>query len=240
MRNMRDSRIEYLRNESNSGVSASRNRGIQNSNGVYIGFLDDDDEWLPEKLEKQVTLFENLPEAGAVYTGVFSADITNDEILEVVIPNYRGNVLYEIIVSNFISTSSILVRKKSFDVAGLFDEELTYGEDMDMWIRIAKECTIEFIPKVLIKHKDHQNALSSNTGNMARNLERIIEKHKVLFESNKRGLGNCLFKVATAYCCSGDIAKGKNALIKSIKAYPFDIRLYYNLALVSLGACTEP
>src|SRR5581483_7703419 len=54
----RDGRIKYLRHETRRGGAAARNTGIQNSSGEYIAFLDDDDEWLPEKLETQVALFE--------------------------------------------------------------------------------------------------------------------------------------------------------------------------------------
>src|SRR3990167_7894784 len=65
-----DSRIRYIKNDRNKGMSAVRNIGIRNSKGTYIAFLDDDDEWMPDKLEKQMSLLiPGPPNLGAVYTG---------------------------------------------------------------------------------------------------------------------------------------------------------------------------
>ena len=64
----KDDRLIYVSHKSNRGASAARNTGIRHSNGEYISFLDDDDEWLPTKLEKQVELLTNLPnKIGMVY-----------------------------------------------------------------------------------------------------------------------------------------------------------------------------
>jgi glycosyltransferase involved in cell wall biosynthesis len=68
--NFRDKRIKYIHHEVNKRVAAARNTGVLNSSGAYIAFVDDDDEWLPKKLQMQVALLENSPSiVGGVYTG---------------------------------------------------------------------------------------------------------------------------------------------------------------------------
>src|SRR2546429_9117536 len=72
MNSLGDKRIRYIRHEKNKGVAATRNTGLVNAKGTYIAFLDDDDEWLPEKLQKQFNLLESCQNiVGVVYTGAF-------------------------------------------------------------------------------------------------------------------------------------------------------------------------
>lgn len=236
IRDLQESRIRYSRNRANSGVSASRNNGISKSRGIYIAFIDDDDQWLPEKLEKQVRVLDTSPpDVGAVCTGAVSVDIKSGVPIEVALPRYSGKVLNELLESNFISTSSIVVKRECFEKVGTFDQTLSYGEDFDMWIRLARVFLVESIPEPLIKHTDHQNATSSNNKLIARNLERIIDKHRELFRSNRKGLANYLLKAGTAYCYDGNIARGRALLLKAVRIYPLDIKLYYNIALTLLG-----
>ncbi len=76
--NLDDGRIRYIRHEINKGVAATRNTGVLNSKGKYIAFLDDDDEWFPEKLKKQFDLLETRPRiVGGVYTGSLAVEATS-------------------------------------------------------------------------------------------------------------------------------------------------------------------
>lgn len=239
VKNMSGNQIKYIKNSTNKGVSAARNVGINNSRGDYIAFLDDDDEWLPEKLERQVILMDRISsDFGAVYTGAFSTDLARNNVLEIAIPKFRGHVLNEIILSNFIFTSSMIVRKRCFALVGLFDENLSYGEDFDMWIRISKEFLFESIPEALVKHKNHAHTTSSNKQLVAKNLENIIRKHAQLFGLNKKGLGNYMLKIGTAYCYDNKIKEGRKTFLKAIRSCPFDARLFYNFFLTFLGPQT--
>ncbi len=87
-----DNRIRYIRNPENKGLAFSRNQGIKHSKGDYIAFLDDDDEWLPEKLGKQMALIKNKPpEYGVVYCGGFSVAEAG-RVVGRVMPKLRGNI----------------------------------------------------------------------------------------------------------------------------------------------------
>lgn len=231
-----DSRVAYFRNPENKGVSGSRNFGIERSRGEFIAFLDDDDEWLPGKLQRQVDILDGVStETGLVYTGVLSVDLDTGSLIETVVPRHRGKVLDDLVFSNFIPTSSVLVRKECFTAVGLFDESLAYGEDFDLWIRISSRYSVDYIEEPLVIHKDHPRTTTANNSLVAVNVRRILEKHSALFASNKKGLSNYLLKIGTALCHNGELGEGRKAILGAIKAYPGDPRLYYNLALTFLG-----
>lgn len=233
-----DPRIVYRRYERNSGVIELRNNAVNSSSGEYIAFLDDDDEWLPEKLEKQVSVLDrSSPETGAVFTGAIFLD-TKLGRERIVIPRHRGNIFKELLFNDFIVTSSLLVKKICFQKAGLFDHGFKSASDFDMWIRISELFEFDCIEEPLVKYRVHQNSISNNNLNVIRGIERLIAKHKDSFNNNKSAYGNHLFKLGIAYCYSGNMSEGRKALIKAIRLNPNDIRYYYNLAISSMGAGT--
>ncbi|MEQ9620237.1 MAG: glycosyltransferase [Deltaproteobacteria bacterium] len=235
--NCTDTRIRYIRNNENKGISAVRNIGINNSRGEYIAFLDDDDEWFSDKLEKQVSMLEpSSPKLGAIYTGVVSVNMANNKVVKLRIPQYRGNILKKMLLQNFIPTPSIVLKKACFEKVGLFDERVPYGEDHDMWIRVAEKFEFDYVEDLLVKHRVHENSISSNISAVIMGLERLIAKHQRLFVNYKRAYSNNQFKLGAAYCYDGNIKLGRGAFIKAIKLNPLDLRLYYNLAISMLGA----
>lgn len=235
--NSTDTRIRYIRNNSNKGIAAVRNIGVNNSIGTYIAFLDDDDEWLPDKLEMQVRMLEpSSPKLGAIYTGVASINTANNKVVKITIPQYRGNILKRILLQNFITTSSIVLKKACFEKIGLFDEKITYAEDFDMWIRISKEFEFDYVEEPLVKHRIHENSISGNYTAVIMGLERLMAKHNKLFTAKRKAYSNHLLQLGVAYCYSGNIKRGRKAFIKAIELNPSDIRLYYNLAISMLGS----
>src|SRR5262245_9487013 len=90
LRQFQDSRIRLIRHKTNQGVAAARNTGVVNSKGKFIAFLDDDDQWFPQKLEKQLRVLEKNPTVGVVYTGSFAVDASSNQIIKQLIPKERG------------------------------------------------------------------------------------------------------------------------------------------------------
>src|SRR5262245_35235747 len=121
-----DKRLRYVRHETNKGGSAARNTGILASKSEYIAFLDDDDEWLPEKLAKQMdVLIGSPPEVGCVYTGYIWVDRVSSRVLSQYSPTKRGNLFHDLLASNCVGgTSSILLKRDCLRKVGLFDESL--------------------------------------------------------------------------------------------------------------------
>jgi glycosyltransferase involved in cell wall biosynthesis len=141
-----DRRIEYIRENANKGPSAARNTGISASKGKYLAFLDDDDEWVPDKLKKQIELLDKCPQN---ICGVYSNRLVLDKSTNRIIstgPNadkLSGNLLYQLLIGSPIHTSTVLLRKSCFDEVGLFDETMSYMEDRDLWIRLSLKWDFE-------------------------------------------------------------------------------------------------
>lgn len=233
-----DKRIKYIRHMINKGEASTRNTGIMNSNAQYIAFLDDDDEWLQEKLRLQVNLFKNSPPGvGGVYSGFVVIDMNDKSILGQKIPRKRGNIYHDIFVENCIGTpSTVIVRKECFERVGLFDESIAYGLDYDMWIRISKEFHFEYIEEPLVKYYVHENRLSNNPEIRIRGLETILHKYSRFFAFNSKRYSRSYLSLGLLCCYSGKIRKGIKAFINAIRLYPFEPRNYFNLGLSLLGA----
>jgi glycosyltransferase involved in cell wall biosynthesis len=232
-----DSRVRVIKNTTNKGIAAVRNIGVMNSRGEYIAFLDDDDEWLPDKLEKQVHIIEKCPPVlGCVYTGILIIMDGGNNTSQTKIPHFRENILNDLLFNNFITTSTMLIKKECFEKTGLFDESIPYGEDYDMWIRIAEIFEFEIISEPLVKYRIHSNSISANHGAIIKGLETLMSKHEKLFASNNRARSNHLLELGIAYCYLGNTIAGKKAFLNALKLNKFDERIYYNLLLSELGA----
>jgi glycosyltransferase involved in cell wall biosynthesis len=130
--------VRYIYQE-NKGISGARNRGILESKGEYIAFLDSDDVWLDStKLTQQVAILENNPKVGIVYSKMM---MVNDKGEKVGIKPEKdnGTNFKELIeIGGHLPTSTLVARKACFEKVGLFDEALPILEDFDMWLRISR------------------------------------------------------------------------------------------------------
>ncbi len=162
--------IELI-NKKNGGLSSARNAGINASNSDFIAFLDADDEWYPHKLEKQIEVFENTTykNLGLVYCDYDVID-SNSKILfknykaPLDPKNMRGNVFPKLLERNQIASSGsgVLIKRYVFNKVGLFDENLKFGEDWDMWLRIAKNYEVDFAPGILVHIRKHPSNMTAN------------------------------------------------------------------------------
>ena len=116
----KDKRIKYIAYKKNKGGSAARNAGIKSSKGEYIAFLDSDDEWLSEKLEKQIRLFSSMPaKVGVIYCGRYDFDDdTGIERLRSCL--FEGDVRIELFRGWCPSTTLLMIRRQCFDAIGFF------------------------------------------------------------------------------------------------------------------------
>jgi glycosyltransferase involved in cell wall biosynthesis len=227
-----DTRIRVIYNQVSKGAAGSRNIGIMNSNSEYVAFLDDDDEWLPEKLKLQTCLLDNSPsEVGGVCTGCFTVEKVSGRVLS--IDNPEINSLYK---GNFITTSSVLLKRECFEQCGLFDENMPTSSDYDMWIRISKKFSFKIIKDALLKYYIHEDRLTFNYEKKIRGLEILSEKHNDFLKNGYKEYSRLYLDLGVCYCFKGEVQKGRKAFSKSIIMNPFEIRNYFNLTLSLLGA----
>jgi teichuronic acid biosynthesis glycosyltransferase TuaG len=141
-----DSRVKYIFQQ-NTKVAAARNRGIGKAAGDLIAFLDSDDLWMPEKLERQEAAMRDGNMDVVFCSGfIFTGDDTTDESTPYpsIKGKFDGAAMFKLLlveVANRIPVLSVIVRREALLDAGLFDESpaLYYGaEDYDLWVRIAR------------------------------------------------------------------------------------------------------
>lgn len=178
--------LQVLNHEKNKGACEARNTGINKSKGKYIGLLDDDDEYLEEKIEKQVRQLQEIPDDyGMVYSGV--EEIKNGEVVNRKIrPGRRflsrkreGWVYQELLRGNMIPAPTVLVKKECFEKVGGFDPEFESSQDLDMWMRISKEYKISKLDEALARyHLEGENRISKSLDKKIQGKTKILEKYK--------------------------------------------------------------
>jgi len=150
-----DSRIQYERFDSGGYPGASRNRGIGISRGRYIAFLDDDDLWLPGKLEKQVSQMERDTSLGMVCGNMYQVSSPGEKPAQKHFmdkSHMAGKLLVEMILHPFAHTPTCLLRRDVFSNVGTFfvDPRMKVAEDTDMWMRVATAYNIVYDPEPLV------------------------------------------------------------------------------------------
>lgn len=174
-----DSRIRYIRHNENKGLPAARNTGIRAARGRYVAFLDDDDEWRPSKIEKQLRFLEKSS-ADAVLCASYvnnrqrrrfgRPQITSRELK-------RGN--------EFVPGSGLFGRAEALR-AVWFDESIGYGEDWDLLIRLAERSPIGYLNEPLYNVNDggHERMTNTAVNQTAESLEKrigVVAKHREFF-----------------------------------------------------------
>ena len=137
--------IQYIALEKNVFVSAARNIGIKASHGKYIALLDDDDLWLPYRLQAHVPIIRACPDAGVVYGQIIVKGDGPDEIWPDASRAPSGSVFRAILTDEWMHPTFVLIRRDAFERAGYFDEELRTMEHYDMFLRLALHVSFAFV-----------------------------------------------------------------------------------------------
>ncbi len=226
MKRFNDERIKYIKHEQNKGEAAARNTGIKIARGEYIAFQDSDDEWLPEKLEKQIKVFENASsKVGVVYTGFWR--IKNGK--KTYIPSSKitpkeGDIHNILLEGNFIGGPVTLIKKECFERAGMFDEELPLLTDWEMWIRLSKYYHFKYIDEPLVISYYQPDSIGRNQDASIRADELILEKHFEDIKKDSRLLAKHYSNIGTLLFSNGEFKQGRSYLIKAAVAYPLNIK----------------
>ena len=167
--------IEYF--PSQNGNHA-RNVGLSVSSGEYVAFLDDDDEWLPTKLEKQIGFMRDA-KCGMSFT-LSKIIYINEKVSYVTKPTNLQDFSKLLLLKNCIgSTSTVIVEKKIIEKSGLFDEKLPALQDYDMWIRICKYTQAVCVNESLVNYYNYTNKKNSNE-QVSSNVHRYEQAFEVI------------------------------------------------------------
>lgn len=220
-------RIRWVR-QARVGVSAARNRGIQESRGALIAFLDADDMWKPEKLARQVALLED-PRVGMVFCGIEYVNEVGRR-LNVSVTGRSGQALKEIALLRWPGApgigSTALIRKACFDRVGGFDPQLSTSADWDLWRRLACHYELAMVHEPLVGYRMHD-------GSMHRSIE-VFERDMLLAFSRafrdpaaaavhplrRRCYGNLYLMLSGSYLQAGRWDKSLAYAARSLLVWP--------------------
>lgn len=198
--------------QTNSGVSSSRNKGLSLARGDWIAFLDSDDQWLPEKLEKQITQFKLNPSYKICHTheqwirdGVKVNQMNKHK-------KFGGWIFPHCLPLCAMSPSSIIIHQSVFSKVGVFDTSLPACEDYDLWLRICSKYPVLFIEEpLLLKYGGHPDQLSKKHWGMDRfriqSLDKLLSNETLTVE-NKQLATAILLKKCTIFK-NGALKRGK-------------------------------
>ncbi len=185
------SRVRYFRGTHVVPLGAGRNLAIAQARGRFIAFLDCDDIWKPEKLERQLTLFENAPRVGLVTTDtlVFDGRRVLRRVFEGAAPG-RGMVFASLMLRQWISMSSAVLRREALASltdddswsGGWFDESLNVCEEADVFYRVAHDWELDYVDEPLTVWRVHgANTTFRRFAEFATETRAILAKHQRLY-----------------------------------------------------------
>lgn len=161
-----DSKTRYYYAKERVPLYASRNNALKYAKGKYIAFLDQDDLWMPTKLDEQISLFERDSAVGLVYSDVilFNEKGRKKRFFEIVRPR-KGYIFKDLLLSNYIMTPTVMFRRNVFDhFSYSFDPRMMMAGDTDAWLRISYYWKIDYVNKPLASYRVHRNSQTFSEG----------------------------------------------------------------------------
>lgn len=242
-----DPRLHYIKQPNSGGPAKPRNVGIAAAKGEYIAIFDSDDLMMPNKLSSQIKALETTPDAAFCCTN-FSKIDENDNVTTKAFwetnENFQsldkskrdpfGNFKYipneltdNLLIHNFVATSSVLIRKAVFEKVGGFDEALANADDYDMWLRISSHYSNILIPQVMHQYRLRDgNITSRGIFKLADGRVAVLKRH--INKASNKATALHVKKTITRYLlCAGyyyfqqqDLQKAKAYYLQSIYTLP--------------------
>ncbi|EDL52137.1 glycosyltransferase family 2 protein [Vibrio mediterranei] len=178
-----DSRMQII-TTSGLGASGARNLGINRASGDYIAFLDADDYWMPNKLERQLHFHQCHPELAGTFTNYQHVTEQYEEIIDCfgywnqfqsdsrqyIVMN---DALEFVLQNNVIGTSTVMIKAEIFRDIAPFDSNLEYGEDLDLWLRICEQHPFGAVNSIEAGYVMRQGSTTQTDDNRLRNLKSL-------------------------------------------------------------------
>ncbi|MGD0976845.1 MAG: glycosyltransferase [Minisyncoccia bacterium] len=232
-----DSRIKYIQHQEEKGGSAARNTGIKAASGKFIAFLDDDDEWLPEKLEIQMDKFENTTDnIGFCFSAV--TNIYNDGAENSKVPAGENDFFEAALMraKTFLNVT-LIIKRFVFDNIGFFDEQLPSHQESDLVIRMAKKYKGLGIDLPLVRVnmlRDHDSVGKSLKRGIV-GKEMILCKHWEDFKNKPNILARRYFELGLSYRNNSQFTKAGDMFEKAMKNDFLFLYLSHYLSMMFSG-----
>lgn len=232
-----DIEIRYIAHEKNMGGCVARNTGMEAAKGDYLAYLDDDDEWMPEKIEKQMQVMQ-ATNAALVTCGSRTINEEEGVINERKETFFRGFVLKELLHRNFIgSTSFPLIRKSCIMNVGGFDPLMQAAQDYDVWLRLAEKYEIDYVNEPLVLYHEHgDERITTIAKKRISGTERLCEKFKYYLEKDRKLWWDRHSGLSKQYAYNGEKKKALLMWWKCTCKYPEKIKGNFKYLIYTLQA----
>lgn len=243
----------------NGGAATARNLGMREARGEYVAFLDADDVWLPGKLKAQIGYLDQRPELGLVCGGFsfWTADekglfpdpcSLHSPILDTQVePDYAGWGYHKLLLSNYVWTSTVVMRRSLVERIGYYDERLRLGQDYEYWLRASRETEIHRLGAVMALYRRHSGSATVRTGGSGHAVaivEDAVRRWGLASPNGEsiepRQLAARIFsmrlRVGYGLYQKGRFAKAKEELREASKLRPLNLRVWIYRLLCALRA----
>lgn len=236
-----DPRLRCLANPRNMGPGAARNTGTHAARGEWVAFQDSDDEWLPQKLEKQMARLSAAlsPDVVACYTGMAilgqSEHSPNGRTILSYIPGPEqrivdGDLEEALFAHSFISTQMLMARRSTLLDIGGFDETLRALEDWDCAIRLAQRGRFVFVDEPLVIQTFSDNSITRSRPRWLEARIRIVEKHSTALSALPHILAGHHVVIAGEQRRTGDLAAARTSLASARRLRPYSLSVWARTA----------
>lgn len=224
-----DKRIRYVAHDRNYGAQRARNNALKIADDEgfeFVAYLDDD-EWLPEKLEKQIAVFnEHDKNTALVYCKSYSVNY-DGKILGnngASLGLFEGKVYEELILFDFVGTCSIpLLRTECLKAIGGFDENMRARQDWDTWLRLSQRYDIAYSDALLVKYYQNRKADEHISGDYALQAESfltIMKKNADYVMTHKYAQWKFMKSLIKFYMESWQYKKGFSSWLRALQLQP--------------------
>lgn len=156
-----DSRVRYFHQE-NQGQSVARNLALSEATGDFVCFLDSDNYWPVEKLEKQIELFTRYPDYDVIYGDIIVIDENDREVTRKNMRRYSGHIAIHMIRDNCVSMNTAMARRRCFDELGAMSGTRRVADDYDLWLRFSARFRFLYVPAYFAYYRVMEDQISSD------------------------------------------------------------------------------
>ncbi len=229
--------VVYLKHEECKGACAARNTGLSHAKGHYVGFLDDDDEWMPAKTEKQLKGFTD-DKIALVYSQIIYVNDEENKANTAHSKLESGYIFKKLLRRNMIgSTSNPLLKKECVEAVGGFDVLMESCQDYDLWLRLTMRYPVNYIDAALSKYHLHSGSrITTNDKKRINGIERILLKYAEYYSKDDKAWYKRSIKLIPHYLNVYGRRKALALWFSCVKRCPTEIRMSFNrLAMIIMG-----
>ena len=230
-----DPRLRVIRHERNEGQCRARNRGVRESGGRFVAFLDSDDEWLPAKIERQLARFASGDSPVVTYTGMWVDDGSGRHVEAA---RVEGRAFEEFLtLPGPITTTGLMVDTEAVGDELVFDENIRCAVEGDLLIRLSREHVVGRVAEPLyVRYLHAGGQISRETRCYAGARRQILVKYADDFRQRPRLAATCLFRLALTERKVGDYARARRTVLEAAQVDPTNLRFKVLGFLASLGS----